>query len=68
MGVYVGKLLRNGLIHVLYGQNIFRDHFIVKKGKKCLKWGPRNAKSWILRNILPPKCCNLLNELKKYFG
>ena len=35
MGVYVGRLLQNVIIHVFFcAQDIFYDHFIVKKGQK----------------------------------
>ena len=44
IGVYVGKLLQNGLIHVLYAQNIFYDHFIVKKGQNLSKMGAQKYK------------------------
>ena len=68
MGVYVGKLLRNGLIHVLYAQNIFHDHFIVKKGQTVYKKKgcPEIQNHGFLRYILHLKSCNFLYELQKW--
>ena len=40
-------------------QDIFYDHFYSEKGtKNNIKWGLKNTKLWILRNMLPLMCCN----------